>query len=412
MTNIKAELISIGDELLIGQVVNTNASWIASELNKNSISVSRITVVSDDEEDIFTSINDSKADIIITTGGLGPTKDDITKGVLAKIFNSSMVFHEPSYNHIVEIFGLRNYPITEVNRNQALIPENCIPLPNTYGTAPGMWFEKDNKIVVSLPGVPFEMKTLVVDEVIPRLVKHFKLNAIYHFTVMTTAVGESVLAEMISSWEDNLPKDIKLAYLPQPGIVRLRLSTSDKDIEAAKSKIDEQVRTLKDIIPDLIFGYNDSTLEEVVGGMLLNKKVTVSTAESCTGGYIAHLITSVAGSSAYYMGSVVSYSNTVKVNELDVMSSDIKKYGVVSQQVVEQMAIGVRKKMKTDYSIATSGIAGPDGGTKGKPVGTIWIAIATPEKVVSKMFLLGEHRGRNIRKSALLGLNMLRMELL
>lgn len=412
MTNIQAEIISIGDELLIGQVINTNASWIASELNKNGINVSRITVISDDEEDIYISIKESKADIIITTGGLGPTNDDITKDVLAKIYNSSLVFHKPTYEHIVELFGLRNYPLTEVNRNQALIPDSCIPLSNINGTAPGMWFEKDNRVVVSLPGVPFEMKTLIVDEVIPRLKEHFKLNAIYHYTVMTTAVGESMLAEMISSWENQLPKDIKLAYLPQPGIVRLRLSTSDKDISSAKSKIDKQVSALKDIIPDIIFGYNDQKLEEVVGGMLLNSNFTVSTAESCTGGYIAHLITSIAGSSAYYKGSVVSYSNDVKVDELNVRASDIQNYGAVSKQVVEQMAVGVREKMKTDYSIATSGVAGPDGGTKEKPVGTIWVAVATPEKVVSKMFLLGEHRGRNIRKSALLGLNMLRMELL
>lgn len=412
MTNIQAEIISIGDELLIGQVINTNASWIASELNKNGINVSRITVISDDEEDIYISIKESKADIIITTGGLGPTNDDITKDVLAKIYNSSLVFHKPTYEHIVELFGLRNYPLTEVNRNQALIPDSCIPLSNINGTAPGMWFEKDNRVVVSLPGVPFEMKTLIVDEVIPRLKEHFKLNAIYHYTVMTTAVGESMLAEMISSWENQLPKDIKLAYLPQPGIVRLRLSTSDKDISSAKSKIDKQVSALKDIIPDIIFGYNDQKLEEVVGGMLLNSNFTVSTAESCTGGYIAHLITSIAGSSAYYKGSVVSYSNDVKVDELNVRASDIQNYGAVSKQVVEQMAVGVREKMKTDYSIATSGVAGPDGGTKEKPVGTIWVAVATPEKVISKMFLLGEHRGRNIRKSALLGLNMLRMELL
>ena len=412
MSNIQAEIISIGDELLIGQVINTNASWIASELNKNGIGVFRVTAIGDNEEDITSAIVSSEADIIITTGGLGPTKDDITKSVLAKIFNSDMIFHEPSFQHIVDLFGSRNYPVTDVNQNQALIPDKCIPLPNIHGTAPGMWFEHDTKIVVSLPGVPFEMKTLISEKVIPRLKSHFNLKAIYYKTIMTIGVGESMLAERISKWEDNLPKEIKLAYLPQPGIVRLRLSTIAEDELTAVNTISHQVKELNKLIPEVIFGYDDISIEEVIGNLLKDKKATISTAESCTGGYLAHLITSIPGSSEYFKGSVVSYANEIKIKELDVLSSDIDKYGAVSQQVVEQMAMGVRKLMNTNYSIATSGIAGPDGGTLEKPVGTVWIAVATPEKVISKKFLLGEHRGRNIRRSSLLGLNMLRLILL
>ncbi len=412
MRNIQAEIVAIGDELLIGQVINTNASWIAAELNKNGIAVSKIVAISDNEQDISNAITESHADVIISTGGLGPTKDDITKGVLANLFNSEMIFHEPTYNHIVNLFGKRNYPVTEVNRMQAMIPKKCKPLSNIHGTAPGMWFNSGNKVVISLPGVPFEMKALITNEVIPGLKDHFNLNAIYHKTVMTVGKGESMLAEKIEQWEKNLPTDIKLAYLPQPGIVRLRLSTSAKDKNTAQHNIEQEVIKLRKIIPELIFGYDDITLEEVVGKLLLDRNATLSTAESCTGGYIAHLITSIAGSSRYFKGSVVSYANEIKSGILQVSTSDLNTFGAVSQQVVEQMALGVRNKMKTDYAIATSGIAGPDGGTEEKPVGTVWIAVATTDKVISKKYLLGEHRGRNIRRSALLGLNMLRRQLL
>lgn len=411
---MKAEIISIGDELLIGQVVNTNASWMAEELNKSGINVVQISSVSDEEEHIKASIKEAvhRADIILMTGGLGPTKDDITKKVLMEYFGGKPVFHQPTYEHIKQLFKARNYyPVTDVNRMQAEIPDNCIPLPNRVGTAVGMWFEQDDKIIVSMPGVPFEMKTLMVEQVIPKLQEKFKSGHIYHKTIMTTGIGESMLAEKIGDWVDKLPENIKLAYLPQPGIVRLRLSASGNDEGKLKELVNKQCRLLHNYVPKAIFGFDDISLENVIGKLLSKLGKTISSAESCTGGYIAHLITSIAGSSNYYTGSVVSYTNEVKVNQLLVNNEDIEKYGAVSQQVVEQMALGVRNLLKTDYALATSGIAGPDGATDEKPVGTVWIAVAGPDGVKSKLFHFGEHRGRNIRRSALMAMNMLRMEL-
>jgi len=410
---MKAEIISIGDELLIGQVINTNASWMAVELNKSGIQVVRITAISDSGDEIKDAIASAEknCDIILLTGGLGPTKDDITKHVLADYYNSKMVFHKPTYEQVKSIFAMRKFKVSEVNKKQAEIPEVCIPLFNKHGTAPGMWFENNGKVLVSLPGVPFEMKTLINDEVIPRLQSKFSLNYIFHKTIMTTGVGESALAEIIEEWENNLPDNIKLAYLPQPGIVRLRLSATGLIQNELEAEVKEYCRMLNSIIHDIIFGYDDIGLEEVVGKQLYSVGCTLSTAESCTGGYIAHLITSIAGSSIYFKGSVVSYSNSVKENQLDVDPRVLEKYGAVSREVIEQMALGGKKLLKTDYCIATSGIAGPDGGTSDKPVGTIWIALATPSGVQTKLFHFGEHRGRNIRRTSLAALNMLRVEL-
>ncbi len=407
-----AEIISIGDELLIGQVINTNASWIAGELNKAGILVSQVTAIGDNSNDIQRALKDAclRNDIVLLTGGLGPTKDDTTKSVLADYFNSSMIFHEPTFQHIRKLFKSRNYEVTLVNRRQAEIPEQCTPLPNENGTAPGMWFEKNGKVIVSMPGVPFEMQPMITNQVIPRLQAKFELPYIYHKTIMTQGLGESKLAERIEEIEDSLPKHIKLAYLPQPGIVRLRLSASGKNKTALEDEINMYCRKLLAKIPELIFGYDDIKLEEVVGKLLTERKQSLSTAESCTGGYLAHLITSISGSSNYYYGSVISYSNDIKIKELNVSLADLEKYGAVSQRVVEQMAEGVRKKFKTDYSLATSGIAGPDGGTDEKPVGTIWISLASEKGVQSKLLHLGEHRGRNIRRTALEALNMLRLD--
>ena len=409
---MKAEIISIGDELLIGQVVNTNASWMAEELNNAGIRVIQISSVSDEGQHIKKSIKEaaSRADIILMTGGLGPTKDDITKKVLMEYFGSKPVFHQETFEHIKRLFHARSYPVTEVNKMQAEIPDNCIVLPNRVGTAVGMWFEENGKVFVSMPGVPFEMKTLMSEQLIPRLQKTFSTGFIVHKTVMTTGIGESMLAAKIEEWEEQLPKSIKLAYLPQPGIVRLRLSGSGSDRKFLEDIIEQQVAKLYNYIPKAIFGFNDISLEEVLGNALKEKGLTVSTAESCTGGYIAHLLTSIAGSSEYFHGSVVSYTNEIKANQLGVDAMDIEKYGAVSQQVVEQMATGVRQLLKTDFAMATSGIACPDGGTEEKPVGTVWIAIAGPEGVKSKLFHFGEHRGRNIRRSALMAMNMLRLE--
>ena len=410
---MKAELISIGDELLIGQVVNTNASWMAVELNKIGIRVVQITAISDTREAITKTLDEAsgRADVILMTGGLGPTKDDITKHVLAEYFDSELIFHEPSFQQIKDLFHVRNYQISEVNKRQADIPDKCIPLFNAHGTAPGMWFEKEGKIYVSMPGVPYEMKSLITDHVIPRLQEYFHLGTIFHKTIMTFGMGESRVAEKIASVEDSLPDHIKLAYLPQPGIVRLRLSATGSDEQVLKKEVRHYCNEIVATIPELVFGYDDTTMEEVVGGLLKSNSNTLATAESCTGGYLAHLVTSIAGSSAYFKGSVISYSNEIKVNELGVNAADIDSYGAVSQQVVEQMAIGGREKMNADYCLSTSGIAGPDGGTEEKPVGTVWIALAGKEGVQSKLLHLGEHRFRNIRRSALSALNMLRLEL-
>lgn len=411
---MKSEIISIGDELLIGQVVNTNASWMASELNKWGIDVVQITAVGDNPEAIKNALDlaAQRAGLILITGGLGPTKDDITKKVLAEYFNSGFVFHQPTFEHIAKLFSARNYPLTEVNRKQAEIPDKCIPLENVNGTAPGMWFEKDGKVFVSMPGVPFEMKTLLTEEVIPRIRKQFKMGFISHKTIMTLGMGESMLAEKISAWEDSLPAHIKLAYLPQPGMVRLRLTGKGNDKEKLETEIGELSKKLQQIIPELIYGFDDISIEETIGLLLTRKGKTLSTAESCTGGYIAHLLTSIAGSSNYFVGSIVSYSNDVKTKQLGVKEADLQTYGAVSQQVVEQMAVGGRERLKTDYCLSVSGIAGPDGGTPEKPVGTVWIGLASEKGVHSQLFHFSEHRGRNIRRSALAALNMLRVELI
>jgi nicotinamide-nucleotide amidase len=352
-----------------------------------------------------------RAQIVLITGGLGPTKDDITKHALAAYFHSKMVFHQPTFEHIKALFGIRNYALTDVNRLQAEIPEKCIPLKNLHGTAPGMWFEQDGRVAVSMPGVPFEMKTLMTEEVFPRLKEKFRLGSIYHKTIMTHGLGESALAARIESWESALPSNIKLAYLPQPGIVRLRLSVSGEDGEQLKESVHQQCRQLSQLIPELIFGFDDMLMEEVVGHYLKQTGKTMSAAESCTGGYLSHLITSIPGSSAYFNGSVVSYTNEAKHQMLGVPVQTIEDHGAVSKEVVEAMAVGAKKQFSTDFALAISGIAGPDGGTAEKPVGTVWVALATVDGVQSQLFHFGEHRGRNIRRSALAALNMLRLEL-
>ena len=410
-----AEIISIGDELLIGQVVNTNASWIAEQLNLAGIEVQQITTISDKREQILKILARAylRSDIILITGGLGPTKDDITKQTLCEFFNTSLVFNNEAYEQIYELFKARGFKVTELNRQQAELPANCIPLKNKNGTAPGMWFNKDGKIFVSMPGVPFEMKPMITEQVIPRLRKFYKTGFIIHKTILTQGIGESFLTEIISDWEKNLPENFSLAYLPQPGIVRLRITAKGNNKEKLIQEINSFSGKLQEIIPDLIFGYEKDTLEEITGKLLKDKNQTLSTAESCTGGYISHLITSVPGSSNYYIGSVIAYSNQIKESLLGVKNKTLIDNGAVSKQVVTEMALGVQQKFKTDYAIATSGIAGPDGGTEKKPVGTTWIAIATPgKKVIAKKYLFGEQRGRNIRKAALTALNMLRKELI
>ncbi len=411
---MKAEIITIGDELLIGQVIDTNSAWMAEQLNLVGLQVHQITSISDDRDHILSALAlaAERANVVLITGGLGPTKDDLTKPTLCAYFDTPLVFHQPTYDHIAQLFSQRGYPMTEVNRHQADVPQSCTVIPNLNGTAPGMWFEQDGIIYVSMPGVPFEMKPMMLNEVLPRLLKRFEGSFILHRTILTQGIGESALAEKIEAWEDALPSNIKLAYLPQPGIVRLRLTATGDNKQELSAKVKNQIEKLLQIIPHLVFGFDEDSLEAVVGKLLLKKHRTVATAESCTGGYLAHLITSVAGSSAWYIGSVVAYQNSIKTQSLNVPEKMIEEYGAVSQQVVEAMADGMRKSFDTDYALAVSGIAGPDGGTNEKPVGTTWIALATPQGVTSQKFLFGEHRQRNIRKAALTALNMLRLELL
>ncbi len=413
-SNMIAEIISIGDELLIGQVINTNASWISEQLNLAGIKVHQVTTISDTRTHILTALQEaeSRVDLILITGGLGPTKDDITKETLCEYFDTHLVFSKVVYNNIESLFGKRGLKLSSPNRKQAEVPEACKTVTNNHGSAAGMWFEKEEKIFISMPGVPFEMKPMVTDYIIPEIQKRIKTQAIVHKTVLTQGIGESWLAQKIESWEDNLPNNIKLAYLPQPGIVRLRLTATGENKTELEDQINDAVKKLLTLIPKYFFGFDKQQLYEIIGGLLRDQKQTLSTAESCTWCHIAHLITSVAGSSEYFKGSVVAYANEIKHEVLGVEEQNLIDFGAVSEQVVKQMADGVRKKFNTDFAIATSGIAGPGGGTKEKPVGTTWIAIATPNKTIAFHYLFGEHRERNIRKTALTALNLLRKELL
>lgn len=410
-----AEIITIGDELLIGQVVDTNSAWMAALLNKNGIHVHQITSVSDNREHIIEALTASskKADIILITGGLGPTNDDITKATLCEYFKVGLRFDAEAFKDVEHVFKIRGREVTAVNRKQAEVPENCIALRNKNGTAPGIWFEEKGKIYVSMPGVPYEMKAIMVNDVIPRLKKKFTLPVIVHKTILTQGIGESMLAEKIEAWENSLvAENIKLAYLPSPGMVRLRLTCSGKDEASVREKIERKAKELIPLAGNWIYGYEDETLEQIVGSLLHQKQKTLSTAESCTGGYIAHLITSIPHSSSYFMGGVVSYANEVKMNVLGAKKETLEKYGAVSQQTVEEMVAGVSKKLNTDYAIAVSGIAGPTGGTPEKPVGFVWIAIKTPTKLLSRHFQFGDNRERNIRITAITALNWLRKEIL
>jgi len=408
------EIINIGDELLIGQVVNTNASWMAEQLNLSGFRVHQVTIVSDSRQHILQALTEaeSRAGIVLISGGIGPTKDDITKHTLCEFFNTRLVFNQEAFDAVEKMFARRGYAVTELNRLQAELPEGCTGIPNPLGTARGMWFEKDRltggkTIFVSMPGVPFEMKAMMTDYVIPWLKKIFDTPFIFHKTILTQGIGESFLAAQIADWENGLPENIKLAYLPQPGIVRLRLTGTGIE-EQVRLQTGEAVAMLQKLIPDSIFGYDDDTLEEIVGELLRQRNATLATAESCTGGYLAHLITGIPGSSAYFKGSVVAYANSVKESLLGVDPESLKNYGAVSKEVVAEMALGAQRRFNADYVIATSGVAGPDGGTPEKPVGTIWIAIATPEKVQPFHYLFGDSRDRNIRRTALQALNLLR----
>ncbi len=410
-----AEIITIGDELLIGQTIDTNSAWIGEQLSLLGISVHRITSITDNESHIISALNQAsnRVQLIIITGGLGPTKDDLTKQTLCKYFNTELELNTAILNQLEKRYKAFNVSFSKVNQDQALLPKACSILPNTRGSASGMWFEKNEVIYISLPGVPYEMKGILTDEGFPKLKAHFTTPNVIHKTIRTIGVPESQLAELLIDWENSLKQyELKLAYLPSPGFVRLRLSGIAKDQKLEKiiiSKIEE----LKALIGDYIYGFEKETIEMVVGNLLTQKQKTLCTAESCTGGNIGKLITSISGSSTYFNGGIISYSNAVKINTLNVNQQDIKDFGAVSQQVVEQMAKNARKILHSDYAISTSGIAGPTGGTKEKPIGSVWIAIASQNEVKSKFYTLPyNNRERNISVASSYALNFLKKEFL
>lgn len=409
-----AEIISIGDELLIGQTINTNAAWMGQELNKIGVDVHQVSVITDNEQHIRKALDESRkrVNIVLITGGLGPTKDDLTKTTLASYFNTRLVENEEILASIKERLKSRHLEMNALNRQQALVPEHARVFLNKWGTAPGMWFEDDGTVFVSMPGVPTEMKGLMTEYVIPSIKEQFHPPEIIHHTLLTMGTIEARLADLLEDFENELPGEIKMAYLPSSPIIKLRLSARGQDRSKLEQLLKEQVNKLYKIIPDLIFGTEPDSLEEIAGRLLKERKQTLSTAESCTGGNISHLITSVPGSSEYYFGSVIAYANDVKINTLNVPRELIVKHGAVSKEVALQMAGNVKDLLGTDYSIAISGIAGPSGGTPEKPVGTTWIAIGTPGNCISYKFNLSTDRSRNIHMASLIALNLLRKNIL
>lgn len=414
MTNsISAEVVTIGDEILFGQITDTNTQWIGTELTNIGIRVVRKSSVGDQAPAILAILREAhdRANVIIITGGLGPTKDDITKKTLCDYFGVGMVRNETALDVVTGFFEKRGRPMTDLNRGQADLPANAVYMQNDWGTAPGMWFEHEGRVYVSLPGVPFEMKSLMTHRILPRLQEHFNPPIIKHKMILTAGIGESFLAERIEAWEDALPPHIRLAYLPSFGGVRLRLTATGTDDALLTRELDQQVAGVLPIIEQYVYGYDGNTLEIVVGQLLEARKWTLGIAESCTGGAVSARITSVPGSSAYFQGSVISYSNDVKVSQLGVSPDTLATVGAVSEETIRQMAEGVRKALKTDVGIATSGIAGPDGGTPDKPVGTIWIAVATPAETRTRLLKLSQYRDQNIQVTTTYLLNLLREQL-
>ncbi|MBO5878112.1 MAG: competence/damage-inducible protein A [Alistipes sp.] len=412
---MKATIITIGDEILIGQIVDTNSASISKHLNGAGITVEEKTSIGDEAEQIEATLHRAlqSSQVVIITGGLGPTKDDITKHTLARIFNSPMHEDERVCEHVRTMLERRGISFNDLNRGQAMVPDCCTVLFNAYGTAPGMWFETESGgVVISLPGVPFEMEHLMEDEVMPRLKARFALRANVHRTMITAGLPESMLAERIAEWEDALPEWVKLAYLPSPNIVRLRLSAyNQEDGEATRAMIDELFDKLYDIIPQHIVGFEEATMQALVHDILCKRGLTLATAESCTGGTIASRFTAMAGASAYFLGGVVAYANEAKRDILGVDYDDIMKHGAVSECVARQMAEGVRRITGADYAIATTGIAGPTGGSEAKPVGTVWMAVATPHRTVAMMRASGSDRGQIINRASAYAIEMLYKEL-
>lgn len=404
---MKIEIITIGDEILIGQIVDTNSAWMAQELTKHGFEVIAISSTSDQAKAITDTLDIAfgRADILLVTGGVGPTKDDITKTTLCRYFNTSLIFNNEVLDNIMGIFAMRNFELNDLTRNQALVPENCTVIQNKAGTAPILWFEKGDKVLVSMPGVPYEMKSAMTNEVLPRLQQTFQTHDYIRNSLLVSGITESALAQRLTSFENELPNGFSLAYLPSFGMIRLRLSVWGKERE---EEMKVQSRKLKRAVGDLLVAESEKPLGLLLGEKLKKKKLTVSTAESCTGGYIAHCISAVPGASAYFKGSVVSYANSVKEELLEVEKNTLKAHGAVSRQVVEEMANHVSEKMKTDCSISISGIMGPTGGTKQKPVGTVWVCTKNDREIISKKYNVGNNREENILRTT----NMALLQLL
>ncbi len=412
-----AEIITIGDEILIGQIVDTNSAFIAKELNKIGVSVYQITSVQDDREHILQALEDAKSrvNVVIVTGGLGPTKDDITKHVFCEFFNDILVEDRDVLAHVEHLFKkyITSTPISDINRKQAMVPSKAIVLKNEYGTAPGMWMLSGETVFVSLPGVPFEMKNLMRHAVIPKITEQFKRPFILHRTLVTYGLGESAIADKIEDWENSLPTFVKLAYLPSLGRVRLRLTAKGADPKVLEETIENEFEKLNPLIGDIMYGIEDEeTLEEVVAKLLTERKMTLATAESCTGGKIAEQLTALSGASAYFKGSVVSYATEAKINVLHVPGALIEKHSVVSEAVVKAMAENVKKLLKTDFAIATTGNAGPTKGDSDAEIGTVFIAIASPNGCITEKFNMGNHRERIIQKTVNKALELLQKEIL
>ena len=413
---MKATIVTIGDEILIGQIVDTNSGFIAKSLDKIGVEIHEMISISDNKNHILETFSklQNQVDLVVITGGLGPTKDDITKHTFCEYFDDKLVRNEAVEKHVIDLIErAMKRPASQMNKDQALVPSKCIVLHNQVGTAPGMWMKKENTVYISLPGVPYEMKYIVENEIIPKIVREYERPYIIHKTIMTYGQGESLVAERIENWENNLPEFIKLAYLPSPGRVRLRLSARGTDKEFLEQKIAENVLSLSKIIGDIIVGFDgDETIEVILGRLLLDKKMTLATAESCTGGKIAQVITSVSGASKYFKGSVVSYATETKISVLGLSEQLIKEHSVVSFEVAKAMAIAVKKLMKSDYAIATTGNAGPTKGDGKAEIGTVFIAIATPNEVIVEEFDFGQPREKVIDRAVNKAFEMLQKEIL
>lgn len=413
MKSVTAELLTIGDEILYGQIVDTNSQWMGAALGSVGIVVVRKTSVGDNVEAILQSFAEAerRADIVLITGGLGPTSDDFTKPCLAQYFGCDLRIHPEALEEVTAFFKSRGRELTELNRQQAALPACCDKITNALGTAPGMWFSRNGKVFVSMPGVPFEMKRMMTDIVIPRLKATFNPPALHHKVIRTIGLGESFLAEKISDWEKALPSHIKLAYMPGLGEVKLRITSIGNDLSALAREAEELTSSLKDRIGEYIYGYGEDPIEVVIGNTLRERKLTISVAESCTGGYLSHMITTVPGSSDYFLGSIIPYAYEIKMRQLGVKPETLEKHGAVSEPTIVEMANIVRAKFNTDIGVATSGIAGPGGATADKPVGLVWIAYSDKHQTVTKKLQLTKDRLLNIKYASMAVMNLIRLSL-